>query len=129
MADLQRKGFKLVSVTEPDLCSEEPVRKLMRQMLGAFSEYEKAMIVSKLAGARQRVKAKEGRCEGRKPYGWFSGEKTVLERMKKLREQGMAYDKIADALNREGRKPRTGTRKGSECKWHPGVVYRILNGA
>jgi hypothetical protein len=33
IADLQRNGFEIVSVTEPDLCSNDPTRKLMRQIL------------------------------------------------------------------------------------------------
>ena len=41
---LRSHGFDLVSVTEPDLCSDDPSRKLMRQVMGAFHEYEKAMI-------------------------------------------------------------------------------------
>lgn len=66
--DLKRSGFELVSVvTEPDLCHDDPSRKLMRQIMRAFHEYEKQMIVVKLRGARQRAKAKQGRCEGRKP--------------------------------------------------------------
>lgn len=40
--------------------------------------------------------------------------------MQELRAQKMAYDKIADALNTEGLKPRQGER------WYAGVVQRIL---
>jgi DNA invertase Pin-like site-specific DNA recombinase len=76
--DLKRNGFELISVTEPDLCSDDPSRKLMRQIMGAFHEYEKAMIVIKLRGARQRTKAKSGACEGRKPYGHYAGEQEIL---------------------------------------------------
>ena len=47
--DLTRKGWQLVSVDQPDLCSNEPSRVLMRQMMGAFFQYEKAMIVAKHA--------------------------------------------------------------------------------
>jgi DNA invertase Pin-like site-specific DNA recombinase len=65
LRDLRNDGFSLVSVMEPDLCSDDPTRKLMRQILGAFAEYEKSLIVAKLRGARQRTRAKEGRCEGR----------------------------------------------------------------
>ena len=39
--DISRKGFQLVSVAEPDLCSDDPSRKLMRQIMGAFSECRK----------------------------------------------------------------------------------------
>jgi hypothetical protein len=31
---------------EPDLCSDDPTRKLIRQILGAFSEYEKISALS-----------------------------------------------------------------------------------
>src|ERR1700733_13200864 len=55
IADFQRKGLTIVSVAEPDLCSDDPSRVLMRQILGAFFQYEKTMIVLKLRGARVRM--------------------------------------------------------------------------
>jgi hypothetical protein len=30
--DMQRRGITLISVAEPDLCSDDPTRKLLRQM-------------------------------------------------------------------------------------------------
>ena len=120
IADLKRHGFEIVSVSEPDLCSDDPGRTLMRQMLGAFAQYERSMIVQKLRGARQRIRAKEGRCEGRKPYGVRPGEMEIVSRMKRLRNEGLAVDKIAATLNAEGVKPRSGER------WHANTVYRIL---
>jgi DNA invertase Pin-like site-specific DNA recombinase len=108
--DLKRNGFELISVQEPDLCGDDPSRKLMRQIMGAFHEYEKTMIALKLRGARLRMKAKTGRCEGRKPYGEYEGEVAILERMKSLRDTGMGFDRIAEVLNAEGHKPRTGER-------------------
>jgi len=110
IADLQKHGFELVSVTEPDLCSNDPTRKLMRQMMGAFAEYEKTMIVQKLRGARQRKRTKTGRCEGRKPFGFYPGEDRIVGRMKALRAEGLSYDRIAERLNEEGIKPRNGQR-------------------
>ena len=95
IADMKRHGFEIVSVAEPDLCSDDPSRTLMRQMLGAFAQYERAIIVQKLRGARQRSRAKTGRCEGRKPFGTRPGESEVIDRMKSLRKGGMAVDKIA----------------------------------
>jgi DNA invertase Pin-like site-specific DNA recombinase len=44
-------GIPLVSVAEHDLCSSEPTRILMRQMMSAFAQCEKSMIVAKLRGA------------------------------------------------------------------------------
>jgi DNA invertase Pin-like site-specific DNA recombinase len=122
IADLQKHGFTLVSVAEPDLMASDPTRILMRQLMGAVAQYDKSQIVLKLRGARMRMRAKEGRCEGRKPYGFFDGEEAVIERMKALRATGLGFDRIAAQLNAEGLKTRTGAR------WHGLVVNRILTG-
>lgn len=121
IGDLRKRGFDLVSVTEPDLLQTDPTRVLMRQIFGAISQYEKTMIVMKLRGARQRKKAAEGRCEGRKPYGTFEGEGAAIDRMRELRVSGLGFDRIAAQLNAEGVKPRAGDR------WHGIVVNRILS--
>ena len=57
---------------------------------------------------------------GRKPYGFYDGEESILARAIALRADGMAYDKIAAALNTEGLAPRSGKL------WHAGVVHRLL---
>lgn len=123
IADLRKRGFDLISVAEPDLCSNDPSRVLMRQIFGSIAQYDRAMTVAKLRGARERMRAATGRCEGRKAYGTRPGESEVIDRMKTLREGGMAVDKIAAALNTEDAKPRAGER------WYPTSVYRILKAA
>src|SRR5580704_5784099 len=60
IADFQRKGLYVVSVNEPNLCSDDPSRVLMRQMMGAFFQYEKSSLVAKLRGARVRMRASRG---------------------------------------------------------------------
>ena len=45
-----------------------PTSKLVRQILGAVSEFDKVMIVAKLKGARDRIRRERGKCEGRKRY-------------------------------------------------------------
>jgi DNA invertase Pin-like site-specific DNA recombinase len=120
IGDFQRKGLTLISVSEPDLLSDDPSRVLMRQMLGAFFQYERTLLVAKLRAARQRIRAREGRCEGRKRYGMMPGEPEVVHRILALREAGMALDKIAAMFNAEGVRPRAGV------KWYPTTVSRIL---
>ncbi len=121
IADLRKHGFELVSVAEPDLMANDPTRILVRQMMGAVAQYEKSQIVLKLRGARMRKRAKEGRCEGRKPYGFFEGEAAALERAKALRAEGFGLDRIAARLNEEHVPTRTGR------PWHGVVVNRILS--
>jgi hypothetical protein len=69
-----------------------------------------------------RKRAKEGRCEGRKPYGYYEGEAAALERLKALRAEGLGFDRIAARLNEEGIPTRTGK------PWRGVVVNRILTG-
>jgi len=121
LGDLRKHGFELVSVAEPDLCGNDPTRKLLRQVMGGVAEYEKTMIVSKLRGARERMKAKTGRCEGRKPYGYYEGEQETVDRMKALRAEGLPYEFVAGRLNAERRQTRTAGKQ-----WFGATVRRIL---
>jgi DNA invertase Pin-like site-specific DNA recombinase len=120
IGDLRKRGIELVSVAEPDLCSDDPSRKLVRQIFGAISEYEKCMIVLKLRGARQRIKARTGRCEGMKAFGEGRTEKNVVRRILELRAGGLAVDKIAATLNAEELKPKYGV------KWYGSSVSNVL---
>jgi hypothetical protein len=50
------------------IAADSPASKLIRQTLGAVGEFDKAMTVAKLKGARDRVRRRDGKCEGRKSY-------------------------------------------------------------
>src|SRR5215813_5501776 len=102
IGDLHKRGFELISVTEPDLLANDPSRVLMRQIFGAIAQYDKAMIVSKLRGARERVRARGQRCEGQKPFGHYDGEPAIIERMRQLRSEGLTYEGVAERMNAEG---------------------------
>ena len=88
--------------------------------MGAVAQYEKAIIVIKLRGPRERTRARTGRCEGRKPFGHYPGEEAVLERMEALRAPGLAFDRLAAKLDSEGFR----TRKGAA--WQGKSINRIL---
>ncbi len=102
IADLRHREITLFSAAEPDLCIDDPSRKLLRQIMGAIAEYDRAMITSKLATARKRMKSATGRCEGRKPYGNIPAEAAIVTRMQDLRAAGTSFDAIAVALNGGG---------------------------
>lgn len=65
-----------------------PAASSLRQIFGAIAEYDKAMIVLKLRGARQRMKAKTGRCEGAKAFGSSEAHRPVIDRILSLRSTG-----------------------------------------
>lgn len=120
IGDMQKRGYLLISVAEPDLCSNDPSRILIRQIFGALAQYDRAMIVLKLRGARQRQKAKLGRCEGQKAYGDKPGEADTLAMMQSLRSAGLTFDQIADALNKNN----VLSRKGKA--WMGCTIGKIL---
>ena len=123
IADLRKQGFELISVAEPDLCSNDPSRVLMRQIFGSIAQYDRAMTVAKLRGARERMRAKDGRCEGRKPYGEHpehQDESAVIDRIRALRGANLPLLTIARTLNNEGLTSRSGGA------WHPTQVSRVL---
>jgi DNA invertase Pin-like site-specific DNA recombinase len=125
IADLQKKGFDLISVTEgADLLSEDPTRKLVRQVLGAIAEYDKTMIVLKLRAARERKRAKTGKCEGRR--GYVDSMPEVIREIRRLRrktkgiDRRRSYKDVAAELNSLGYRTMTGKEFNAQ------IVMNIL---
>jgi DNA invertase Pin-like site-specific DNA recombinase len=69
-AMLRKQGTTLIAADDPDaFTSDTPTAVMVRQILGAVSEFEKNGLVAKLKGARDRRSAVAGkRIEGRKGY-------------------------------------------------------------
>ncbi len=66
---LQELGIDLVAADSPRaFIDDSPTAVLIRQVLGAVSEFEKAIMVVRLRGARDRKRAENGKCEGRKSW-------------------------------------------------------------
>lgn len=110
---LKKKGFDIRSATDGDLLKDDPTRKLVRQVLGAISEYDKSMLVQKLRVARERQKKLHGKCEGRKAYIELRPE--VIKKIKKLRRKPrngkrLSLKETAIALNDENLTTATGKR-------------------
>lgn len=83
---LIRRGVRVLTANGDDLTdSSDPSRKMMRQIAGAFHEYEKARLVAKLKAARDRKKAVAGKCEGRK--SWNETAPHVVKEAKALRRK------------------------------------------
>jgi DNA invertase Pin-like site-specific DNA recombinase len=84
---LNADGVTLIAADSPDqFVDETPTAVLIRQILGAVAQFDKAMTVAKLRGARERKRRKTGeKVEGRKSYAEVNPEMVVLAR--KLSEQ------------------------------------------
>jgi DNA invertase Pin-like site-specific DNA recombinase len=85
-AKLQALGIKLVAADSPhSFLDDTPTSKLIRQILGAVSEFDKAMVVAKLKGARDRKRALTGKVEGRKSHAELRPELVALVRQLRRR--------------------------------------------
>jgi DNA invertase Pin-like site-specific DNA recombinase len=105
--------------------TDDPTRRLIRQVLGAVAEFDRRVTVMKLCAARERKRSRGERCEGRKPFGTFPGELETLVRIRELRRKPpngrrRSLQQVCDALNGEGRPTRSGK------PWTKQVVSRIL---
>lgn len=119
----------LLSVAEPDVEAEEGTRTLVRQILGAISQYEAWLVSARLRAGREMKRAKGGYSAGRPRYGFRASgralvpvveEQAVINRAKALRRQGMSLRQVASRLTDEGHRPRSGR------SWHPATVSRIV---
>jgi DNA invertase Pin-like site-specific DNA recombinase len=80
-AKLRERGINLIAADNPgSFIDATPTAKLVRQVLGAISEFDKAMTVAKLRGARERKRREAGKCEGRKSQAELRPEVVGLVR-------------------------------------------------
>jgi DNA invertase Pin-like site-specific DNA recombinase len=76
---LRDAGINLIAADSPEsFLNDTPTAVMIRQVQGAFAQFEKAMLVAKLKGARDRKKAETGKCGGRKSYAERNPEMVAL---------------------------------------------------
>jgi DNA invertase Pin-like site-specific DNA recombinase len=120
LSELVKRGIRIVTAGGEDLTeTSDPSRVMIRQVAATFSQFEKARLVAKLRGARDRKSATAGRrIEGRKRYekrheGAAAAAKALSAEHKSLRM-------IADDMARQGFM----TSKGNPLS--PSMVRRLL---
>ena len=68
-----------IAASAPTFFLEDtPTAVLVRQVLGAIAQFEKAGLVAKLAAARKRKRVANGKCEGRKSLAETNPEAVAL---------------------------------------------------
>src|SRR5829696_5258259 len=73
------RGVRVLTVSGDDLTNtDDPFKVAMRQIAGAFAQLEKARLVAKLKGARDRKRATGVKVESRKSYTEMSPEMVRL---------------------------------------------------
>jgi DNA invertase Pin-like site-specific DNA recombinase len=105
---LQDLGIELIAVDSPNaFIDDTPTAILIRQILGAVAEFDKAMTVAKLRGARERKKALVGKCEGNK--SWNERDPAMVTIARELRN-GRSLNQVSRELEKRGFIAKTGRR-------------------
>ena len=121
---LRECGIDLIASDSPGpFLGETPTAIMIRQLLGVISEFEKASLVAKLRGARQRKKAAAGKCEGRKRMTEMNPAGAALARSLRAARPTPTLREIADKLAQADHRASTGK------PYAPSVVARMLRWA
>lgn len=126
----ERVGARVVSAAGEGE-GDDPASKLMRTMIDAFAEYERALIRGRTSAALQAKAARGEKVGGVQSYGRADGidaertatERAILDCVRELRAAGMTVRAIADELARLGHR----TRKGGHIA--PTQVARLCKAA
>lgn len=112
-----RKGARVVSAAGEGTDGDAPADVLMRQMVDAFAQFERALIGARTRAALQAKRA-QGFRAGNVPFGFVADadgrltpqadEQRVLSLVRELRGAGYTLRAIADELNAQGFTTRSG---------------------
>ena len=89
---LKQLGYQLISVDSPSLFADgSPQDDFYRQMRGALAQLEKGQLMLRLRAARERKRAEQGKCEGRKSYQEL--DPALIREAKRLRRRSPSTGK------------------------------------
>ena len=116
---MRSQGIDLIAVDSPQsFLDDTPTATLVRQILGAVAQFEKAALVAKLAAARKRL----GKPGGRKGLEVLRPETVSAARAMRACVPSASLRKIASRLAEEGHLTATGRPYG------PTTVANMLAG-
>ena len=124
---LKRMGVDLIPVDAPDhFADETPTAVLVRQVLGAIAQFDKAMTVIKLRGARDRLSSVQGkRIEGRKGYGETNPD--LVREARRLARKSPKTSKARSLREISARLAVLGFVTNKGTPFSAGQVQRLLN--
>lgn len=108
---------------------EDPSSQLMKNIVQAFSSYERSVIAQRTRDSLAKIK-ESGKRLGAAPFGWKFGSNGTLKkdpktlphriRIEELIDTGYGWNKIARILNDEG----IPTQKGK--KWYASTLWNMF---
>lgn len=129
---VRRKGARVVSAAGEGSDDDGPTGELLRTIIDAFAQFERAMIRARTKSALAAKKAR-GERTGTVPFGFTAGkggalareevEQQALSTIAGLRASGMSLRAIACELERLGVQPKRSSR------WFPSSVRSVMRTA
>jgi DNA invertase Pin-like site-specific DNA recombinase len=139
LSEVWRMGGRVCSTSasedaylDPEGAADDPSRALIRQVLGAVAQYERAMIGLRLRSGKARKRAQGGYIGGQVALGWRvddgefvadAEEQAALRRIQQLRSGGRSLREICAVLDAEG----VSTKRGG--RWWPHTLKVVLDRA
>jgi DNA invertase Pin-like site-specific DNA recombinase len=134
LGELRRIGAQCYSTSASEAAyltddPDDPSRALIRQVLGAVAQYERAMIALRLRSGRRRKAERGGFAYGSPPLGYQAidgelvadvDEQKTVARITELHKAGSSLREIAATLTLEGHRPKRSDR------WHAESVGRVV---
>ena len=127
---VERRGARVYSAAGEGTDDNGPTGQLMRTIIDAFAQYERALIRARTRAAMAAAK-KRGQRVGQIPWGMALGddgrslvphleERALLAEIRALRDQGLALISIAEVLNERG------LRNRQNRLWRAGFIAQLL---
>lgn len=129
---IEEKGAKILSITEPGANGDTADARLIRSILLALAEYNREIIRARTRAAMRRHQRNGRKMSKICPYGWMDHpedkerivhnepERQVIDIIVMYYKQGKKLREIARMLVEKGVRNRTG------IKWHHWQIRRIL---
>jgi DNA invertase Pin-like site-specific DNA recombinase len=112
---LRDLGIELIAADSPSaFLDDSPTSQLIRQVLGAVAQFEKAMLVAKLKGARDRKKRLTGKCGGRKSHQELNPATVALARSLTNLRRKPSLRSISTELAKAGHLNKNGKQYAAE---------------
>ncbi len=129
--EAKRHGARIVSLAGEGSDSDNPADVLMRRLIDAFAEYERAVIRARTKAALQHKRA-NGERIGTIPFGWrvaddgvrlieVAEQQRVLRLISRMRARGRTYRAIGERLTYFN----VPTPTGKSSRWSTRSVYSI----
>ena len=133
--EAKKRGARIVSAAGEGTQDDNPASVLLRHLVDAFAEYERAMIGVRTKAALSAKRNRGEKTGGDIPFGFDlnnnsglleanTDEQEAIEIISELRRRGYTLRQIGRELEQRGVKTKNG-----KATWHPQVIARIVKRA